>query len=60
MDKVKESPRLARKMLNTMTSPSPRMRGKARDSGIFVVSMNTVRQECRVGVVSRHNKLDSW
>jgi len=60
IDRVKESPRLARRMLNTMTSPGPRMRGKVKDGNVFVVSMNTVMQECRVGVISRQNKLDSW
>jgi len=31
-----------------------------KDGNVFVVSMNTVMQECRVGVISRQNKLDSW
>ena len=61
MDRVRESPRLARRMLNTMTSPRPG-RGHQEDAEeIFVVNMRLMGQDSDIGVaVNRNNKVDSW
>lgn len=63
LDRVKQSPRVARRMLSTMTSPRPgkRSRGHEDAEEIFVVSMRLMGQESGVSVaVSRNNKVDSW
>ena len=61
MDRVRESPRLARRMLSTMTSPRPG-RGHLEDAEeIFVVNMRLMGQDSGVGVaLNRNNKVDSW
>ena len=45
MDRVRESPRLARRMLSTMTSPRPGRGHQADAEEIFVVNMRLMGQE---------------
>ena len=60
LQKVKESPRVARRMLNTMTSPAISKKHHVQDK-IFVVNMKNIVQECAVGVSTwQNNKIDSW
>lgn len=60
IDRVRESPRLARRMLSTMTSPRPG-RGHIQDpEEIFVVNMRLMGQDSGIGVAVNRNKVDSW
>ena len=63
LDRVRDSPRAARRVLNTMTSPGRgRGRGRGEAEEIFVVNMQRLGGDSGVGVVTwtQAGKVDSW
>ena len=62
LDRVRDSPRVARRVLNTMTSPGRAGRGRGEAEEIFVVNMQRLGGDSGVGVVTwtQAGKVDSW
>ena len=61
VDKVRDSPKLARKMITKMTSPGRRRR-QAEDQDIYIVSVNIIHSSghdpCPDG--DNHRSRDVW
>lgn len=60
VDKVKESPKIARKMITKMTSPGRRHRKQIHDEEIFIVSVNVLHTSGHSGHGDTLSKKDAW
>ena len=60
VDKVKDSPKIARKMITKMTSPGRRHRRQIHDEEIFIVSVNVLHTSGHSGHGDTLSKKDAW
>ena len=64
VDKVRDSPRLARRAMTKMTSPSlgrrRHRRQKEEEEAIFVVSVSVVHNSGQQQSTADNNKMDAW
>ena len=59
VEKVKDSPQIARKMITKMTSPGFRRRKRREEDDIFIVSVNVIHS-CGGEVIPGKTKRDVW
>ena len=59
VEKVKDSPQIARKMITKMTSPGFRRRKRREEEDIFIVSVNVIHS-CGGEVIPGKRKRDVW
>ena len=57
---MKESPKIARKMITKMTSPGRRHRKEIHDEEIFIVSVNVIHTSGHSVHGTNLNKKDAW
>ena len=63
VDKVKDSPKMARRVMTKMTSPSVGRRRQRRleeEESIFVVSVNVVHSSGQQQSTNNETKMDAW